>query len=185
MPCRTGTFAYQHPITDGTSRSIQASACADALRGRPVSKFIAMHVVPVPYNAAWMPFDARLDKANGQRLASWLTANERGDRSNRVVVTPQKSHNYIDDPPVLAALARRSQWVSARSDRVPWGGPVVAAWPTEETLARCVSRAGDRTSKWRTRFSHLRGRSDNRTVVQDWPHSSSRGYWIPPVCSSR
>src|SRR5271167_842475 len=27
MPCRTGTFAYQHPITDGTSRSIQASFC--------------------------------------------------------------------------------------------------------------------------------------------------------------
>lgn len=60
-------------------------------------------------------------------------------------MTPRKSGNAIDDPPVLAALAQRSTWVSARSDNAPWGGPVVAAWPTEESLIKCVSRVGEST----------------------------------------
>jgi hypothetical protein len=103
-----------------------------------------MHVVHPTYNAAWMPFEARPDRAASQRLAKWLKENERRGSSKRVIVTPQKG-NEIDDPPILAALARSSTWVSARSDNEPWGGPVVAAWPTEESLIKCVSRVGEQT----------------------------------------
>ncbi len=104
-----------------------------------------MHVVQPIYNAAWMPFEARPDERAGQRLAKWLNDNERRGRSTRIIMTPQKSGNAIDNPPVLAALAETSTWVSARSDGEPWGGPVVAAWPTEESLIKCVSRVGEST----------------------------------------
>lgn len=104
-----------------------------------------MHVVHPKYNAAWMPFEARPDRAASERLAKWLDKNERRGRSKRVIMTPRKSGNAIDNPPALAALAKTSTWVSARSDREPWGGPVVAAWPTEESLIKCVSRVGEST----------------------------------------
>lgn len=104
-----------------------------------------MHVTGPKYNAAWMPFEARPDKGASRRLAIWLNEYERRGGAPRVIVTPQKSGNAIDNPPVLAALARNSTWVSARSDNEPWGGPVVAAWPTAESLIKCVSRVGQST----------------------------------------
>lgn len=104
-----------------------------------------MHVVEPRYNAAWVPFEARMETITGKRLAKWLNENERRDQGKRVIMTPQKSGNAIDNPPVLAALAAQSAWVSARSDTVPWGGPVVAAWPSAESLIKCVSRVGEAT----------------------------------------
>jgi len=92
-----------------------------------------------------MPFEGRTDKDAGQRLARWLNENERRGRSKRVIMTPQKSGNAIDNPPVLASLTRSSTWISARSDNEPWGGPVVAAWPSEDSLIKCVSRVGEST----------------------------------------
>lgn len=78
-------------------------------------------------------------------MAKWLNENERRGTVRRVIMTPQKSGNEISDPPVLAALAKGLTWISSRSDHEPWGGPVVAAWPTEESLIKCVSRVGKST----------------------------------------
>lgn len=89
-----------------------------------------MHVVEPRYSAAWVPFEARMETITGKRLAKWLNDNERRGQGKRVIMTPQKSGNAIDSPLVLAALAVKSTSVSARSDREPRGGPVVAACPT-------------------------------------------------------
>jgi hypothetical protein len=87
-----------------------------------------------------MPSDARFEEDAGSRPASWVVDNF-GRYDEHVVITPQITSNSISEPPILAALAEGVPWVSPRTDHESWGCPVVAAWPTEETLAYCVGRA--------------------------------------------
>lgn len=95
----------------------------------------------IEYSGAWMPSDARFDEMAGSRLAAWVDDNWEEDYDERVIITPQIASNSISNPPVLAAIAEGAPWVSPRTDRGERGGPVVAAWPTEESLAYCVNRA--------------------------------------------
>jgi len=95
----------------------------------------------IEYTGAWMPSGARFDEDAGSRLASWVVDDNWDRYDDHVIVTPQMN-NSISEPPILAALAENVSWVSPRTDRrESWGCPVVAAWPTEETLAYCVRRA--------------------------------------------
>jgi hypothetical protein len=95
----------------------------------------------IEYTGAWMPFDARFDEDAGSRLATWVMDNWERDYDQHVIITPQTTNNSISEPPILAALADGAPWVSPRTDHENWGIPVVAAWPSEETLAYCVQRA--------------------------------------------
>jgi hypothetical protein len=95
----------------------------------------------IEYTGAWMPSDARFDEDAGRRLATWVMDNDWGrDHDGHIIITPTMS-NSISEPPILAALADGVPWVSPRADHEARGIPVVAAWPTEETLAYCVRRA--------------------------------------------
>ncbi|MBS4730574.1 hypothetical protein MSM1_20375 [Mycobacterium sp. SM1] len=97
--------------------------------------------VKLEHSGAWMPFRARHDDSAANRLATWVAANWQDSYDRRIIITPQITNNFINDPDILAELAAGVPWVSPRTDREDRGGPVVAAWPTEETLAYCVQRA--------------------------------------------
>jgi hypothetical protein len=101
-----------------------------------------MHV-KLNYTGAWMPFDALHHPAANSRLATWITENWQSNFDDRVVITPQISGNSVETTELLSALADGAPWVSPRTDRGARVGPVVAAWPTEETLAHCVRRANN------------------------------------------
>lgn len=65
----------------------------------------------VKHTGAWMPWDVMYDRDAGDRLRGWIRENVDADHlTKRVVITPQKSGNAIDDPPILAALARNAPW---------------------------------------------------------------------------
>jgi hypothetical protein len=91
---------------------------------------------------AWMPFNSLHDSAASRRLARWIKDNWRDTYADRVIVTPQKSGNSVDTTELLHRLADGAPWVTPRTDH-SWGGPTVAAWPTEEMLAHCVARANN------------------------------------------
>lgn len=100
----------------------------------------------VSHTGAWLPWDAMYDDEAGERLAQWIDDNVGDDEfNNRVVMTPQKTGNAIDSPPILAALARNAPWVSARSPGPPQHGLFVAAWPLEANLQHGIERAHDAT----------------------------------------
>jgi hypothetical protein len=100
----------------------------------------------VKHKGAWMPWDVMYDDAAGRRLGEWVEDNvDAYDYKQRVVITPQKSGNAIDDPPVLAALAAGAPWVGSRNPGRSLHGLVVAAWPLEDQLRLGVSRAHDNT----------------------------------------
>lgn len=80
------------------------------------------------------------------RLACWINDNV-PSLGRRVVVTPNLS-NRVDTPRVAASLAKGAARQNERGYGDAWtwsSGPVVAAWPTERTLQRCVPMAIDQT----------------------------------------
>ncbi|BCI87640.1 hypothetical protein PJK45_02955 [Mycobacterium kansasii] len=100
----------------------------------------------VRHRGALLPASARLDAETGKRLAGWINDNV-PSLGRRVVVTPLLS-NRVDTPRVAASLAKGAARQNERGngDAWTWGsGPVVAAWPTERTLQRCVPMAIDQT----------------------------------------
>lgn len=93
-----------------------------------------------------MPWDVMYDSDAGDRLRGWIRENVDADHlTKRVVITPQKSGNAIDDPPILAALARNAPWHGSRNPGPSRHGLVVSAWPLEPTLQLCISRAHNST----------------------------------------
>ena len=97
--------------------------------------------ITLNHTGAWMPFDVLHDSDASARLAGWIADNWKSNFDDRVIITPQKSGNSVDTTELLRVLADGAPWVSPRTDRGGHGGPVVAAWPTEEMLAHCVTRA--------------------------------------------
>jgi hypothetical protein len=86
-------------------------------------------------------FDALHDRDASQRLARWIKANWRDTYAKRVIVTPRKSTNSVDATALLRKLANGAPWVTPRTGHRWGGGPIVAAWPTEEMLDHCVAKA--------------------------------------------
>jgi len=81
--------------------------------------------------------------ASGSQAGSTTTCRA----SAGVVVTPNLS-NRVDTPRVAASLAKGAARQNERGNGDAWtwsSGPVVAAWPTERTLQRCVPMAIDQT----------------------------------------
>jgi hypothetical protein len=102
--------------------------------------------VEVRHRGALLPASARLDAEAGMRLAGWINDNV-PSLGRRVVVTPNLS-NRVDTPRVAASLARGAARQNERGIGDTWtwsSGPVIAAWPTERTLQRCVPMAIDQT----------------------------------------
>jgi hypothetical protein len=100
----------------------------------------------VRHRGAVLPASARLDAEAGKRLAGWINDNV-PSLGRRVVVTPNLS-NRVDTPRVAASLAKGAARQNERGNGDAWtwsSGPVVAAWPTERTLQRCVPMAIDQT----------------------------------------
>jgi hypothetical protein len=102
--------------------------------------------VDIRHRGAWFPADARLDRDASNRMAKWIKANV-PNLGKRVVVTPQMRTPLDGPPAVLAALAKGAPHKSDRGGADwTWGsGPVVAAWPDEQSLGRCVPMAVDQT----------------------------------------
>jgi hypothetical protein len=100
----------------------------------------------VKHTGAWMPWEVMYDDAAGERLRRWIRENvDRDQLRKRIAITPQKSGNAIDKPPILGALARMARWDGARNPGPPRYGMVVAAWPSEPELQSCIGRADDKT----------------------------------------
>jgi hypothetical protein len=100
----------------------------------------------VKHSGAWMPWDVMYDDAANKRILGWVRENvDREQVRKRVIITPQKSGNFIDSPPALAALARGAPWHTGRNPGTSQHGLVVAAWPMEPELRLCISRAHDAT----------------------------------------
>jgi hypothetical protein len=101
--------------------------------------------INVNYTGAWMPFDSLHDPDASRRLARWIKENWQlhGIYGDRVVVTPLKDGNSVETTELLSRLADGAPRVTPRSDPGGWSGPVVCAWPIEETLAYCVHRLRD------------------------------------------
>ena len=100
----------------------------------------------VRHRGAVLPASARLDAEAGKRLAGWINDNV-PSLGRRVVVTPNLS-NRVDTPRVAASLGKGAARQNERGNGDAWtwsSGPVVAAWPTERTLQRCVPMAIDQT----------------------------------------
>jgi hypothetical protein len=122
-----------------------------------------MHV-KVDYTGAWMPFDALHEPTASRQLASWIDDNWRDSYGDRVIMTPQKSSNSVSTTELLQVLADGAPWITPRTDRGGWDGPIVAAWPNEQMLAHCVDRA-----------------NGNGLVVFEWGKSPAMLGWATAV----
>lgn len=115
----------------------------------------------IRHRGAWFPADARLDHDASDRMRQWIKANV-PHLGKRVIVKPQL-RTPVDGPPaVLAALAKGAPQQSDRGGADwAWGsGPVIAAWPDENALQRCVAMAIDQT-----------------LIVFEWPPSGRFTGW--------